>query len=377
MRRRVRTGQLVVAEVTGAAVIASLFAPRWVLAAVAALAAAVLVATFGRAGGRWWWEAVALGRRFRRRRSRAASQVVIAAVETGTLPVPVAWLRTLAPALAMRPVAVGTQTVAVGSDMDGWFGVAEVGSLWGDEPMPTAADPPAGQAESPWAPASGPLRVRSGSRPVPYRDLLTLLDQVSAVQVVLTAGPYPGEPRPAWVAVRITPGDALATERTGGVSGVERTIASAVAKAVRTLESAGWAARPVGADGLVPALIEATGLDGPPQEQWSWWRTGRTVRTHYALTGWTPAHGTLAPGVTQLAVCCRRGGEPLERAVVVAAVTAAPAALRRVCQEVVTAAAAQGVRLQRLDGEQAPAVWATAPTASLWISGRPNGESGS
>jgi hypothetical protein len=372
MRRRVRTGQLVLAEVAGVAVVGSAFAPRWVLIGVSVLASAALVATFGRAGGRWWWEAIVLSHRFRRRRALAAAQVLTAAigpaepgaggdVDGGQVPVAVAWLRTLAPALTLRPVTVGTQTVAVGADGDGWFAVAELGSLWGDDALPPtdASELP----ESPWAPDARALRLRAGSPPVPYRDLATLLDQVSAVQVVLIPGPTPDQARPAWVAVRVTPGDAVATERTGGVSAVERTVAAAAAKAVRTLETAGWTARPVAPDGLVPVLAEAVGLDGPPQEHWSWWRAGRTVRAYYVAHGWTPAHGTLAAGVAHLAVSFQRrtaGSDPA----VLAAVSAAPAALRRTCQDAVTAAGAQAVRLQRLDGEQAPAVWATAPTAA-------------
>ena len=54
--------------------------PAWVLIGVGALAAAVLVATFGRAGGRWWYEAVASQRRFRRASQLAAEHVLAAAV---------------------------------------------------------------------------------------------------------------------------------------------------------------------------------------------------------------------------------------------------------------------------------------------------------
>jgi Protein of unknown function (DUF2984). len=387
VRRRVRTGQLVVAEVTAVAVGGSAFGPRWVFLGVALLGVAVLVATFGRAGGRWWYEAVALSRRFRRRRHLAAVQLVTATVDAGAVPLPVAWLRTLAPEFSRRSVTVGGHPVAVASDADGWFAVAEVGSLWDDD---LVAVPAGGTAEDLWAPsavapqpgAAAPQPAPPGgsapdARPVPYRELAALLDQVSAVQVVLVPGVNAAQPRPAWVAVRVTPTDALATERSGGVSAVERTVAAAVAKAVRTLDAAGWPARPVTPDGLVPTLVEATGLDGPPQEHWSWWRAGRTVRTHYAVAGWRPAHGTLAAGVSHLSVRFDRpdhagldGDDGLAAATVVAAVTAAPTALRRVCAQVVTAATAQSVRLLRLDGEQAPATWATAPTASPLVTGR-------
>lgn len=374
MRRRVRRGRtrgvggrVLVAEIVAVVMVASAFAPRWVFIGVFLLAAAVLVATFGRAGGRWWSDVVVLSRRLRRRRRLAAAQVLAAAVGEGSVPPAVAWLRTLAPTLTLRSVTLGTQTAAVGADEDGWFAVAEIGALWGEDPGLVAADPAARWPQSPWA--AGALRLRSGSPTVPYRDLGALLDLVSVVQVVLAAGPTPDRARPAWVAVRITPADALATERAEGVSAIERAVVVAAAKAVRVLETAGWPARLVPPDALVPVLGAAIGLDGPPQEQWSWWRAGRTVRTHYAVHGWTPDHGTLAAGVAQLAVHLRRTGadeddDPLEQAAVIAAVTAAPAALRVTAQAVLRAAAAQGVRLRPLDGEQAPAVWSTAPTAA-------------
>jgi ESX secretion system protein EccE len=115
----------------------------------------------------------------------------------------------------------------------------------------------------------------------------------------------------------------------------------------------------VGTDGLLAILVEATGLDGPPQEYWSVWRSGRLVRTHYKVTGWTPAHGTLAIGVSQVAISYTGRGEPT----VLAAASAQSAALVQLSREVVRACAAAGVRLQRLDGEQAPAAYASAPTA--------------
>src|SRR5688572_18911847 len=105
--RRWRTGQLVVAEVTGVAVVASAFGPGWVFVGISALAAAALVAAFGRAGGRWWFEAVALSRRFRRRRHLAAANLVAAAVNGDVTAPQVVWLRTLAPALSAHAVRLG------------------------------------------------------------------------------------------------------------------------------------------------------------------------------------------------------------------------------------------------------------------------------
>jgi hypothetical protein len=212
---QVRAGQLIVAEVALAAAVGAAFAPGWVFLGVVAFTAAVLLATFGRAGGRWWFEAVASQRRFRRRRKLAAAQVVAAAMRRGADSPHLLWLRTLAPTLVIRPVAVGMTTVGVGADHDGWFAAVEVGSFW-DDNLPPAT-------------------------PVPYGELAAMTEvapdrtAVSYVQVVLVAGASIGEARPAWVAVRVSPQEALAAERSGGEAAIERIVAAAALRAARTL----------------------------------------------------------------------------------------------------------------------------------------------
>ena len=344
------------------------------------MAAAVLVATFGRAGGRWWYEAVASQRRFRRRRRLAAHQVLAGAVAGSAGPPQVPWLRTLSPTFALRSIRVGTATVGVGTDHDGWFAAVEVGSFWDDdvllEPIRlsrsflvarTGPVPP-GQL------ALGEVALRDVAlRDVVLGELASLAQPgsdraaVSCVQVILVPGATPDLPWPAWVAVRLTPADALATEFAGGTAAVERSVAAAALRAARTLNGHGWPARAADREGLLAVLVESTGLDGPPQEHWSVWRSGLISRTHYEISGWTPAHGTLALGVTQLAVLYTRRGEPH----VLAAVAAQPAFLAQLCRGVVRAGAERGVRLRRLDGEQALAAYATAATAAALASGRP------
>ena len=201
-RSRLRVGQLVVAQVALAAVAVATAGPAWVLIGVAAAAAAVLIGTFGRTGGRWWYEAVAGQRRFRRRRQLAAAHVVAAAVDGRPGPPHLSWLRTLAPGLSLRPVEVGGATVGMGQDPYGWFAAAEVGSLWED-------DAPGG-AEVPFADLAALIQAGPDRQPV------------STVQVA--AVPAGTSIRPAWVAVRISPAQAVALERTGGESAVLRAV---------------------------------------------------------------------------------------------------------------------------------------------------------
>ena len=355
---RVRAGQLVVAEGAVAAVVVAAFGPRWVLIGIGALAAAVLVATFGRAGGRWWYEAVASQLRFRRRRRLAAGQVLAAAVgsERGSAPSSVA---SHSRAYVGAPLGAGRYHHGRCRHRSGRLvrrgrGRLNLGGRPGTTGKRTSAEPVGARSGRIW-----------GRGPVPLAELASLVEPepdraaVSCVQVILAPGVSAVEPRPTWVAVRVTPTDALAAERSGGVTAIERRVAAAALRAARTLDGHGWPARAAGADGLLGVLVEATGLDGPPQEHWSVWRSGRLVRTHYVVTGWTAAHGTVVPGVTQVAVSFTRRGDP----VVLAAVASQPAALARVCRNFVAACAAAGVRTRRLDGEQAPAAYATAPTA--------------
>jgi hypothetical protein len=335
----VRPGQLIVAQVALAGVAVASTGPGWVLIGVAAAAGAVMLGTFGRSGGRWWFQAVASRRRFRRRRRIAAAQVVAAAVNGLPGPPHLAWLRTLAPGLTLRPVMVGDLTLGVGADAAGWFAVAEVGSLW---------DEGAGAGGA-----------------IPFGELAALVQPVedrvpaSTVQVIVVPDGSPARIRPAWVTVRITPADAVSVERAGGVEAVERATIAAAMRAARTLDRHGWPARVLDPDGLLAALVEATGLDGPPQEHWSTWRSGRLVHTCYQVTGWEPARGMLAAGVRRIAVAYSARDEPA----ILAVVTAEPRAIVRVSQDVAASVGGTGVGLRRLDGDQAPAVYGGAPTA--------------
>jgi len=334
-RSRLRVGQLVVAQVALAAVVVATAGPAWVLIGVAAAAAAILIGTFGRTGDRWWYEAVTGQRRFRRRRQLAAAHVVAAAVDGRPGPPHLAWLRTLAPGLSLRPVEVGGATVGVGQDPYGWFAAAEVGSLWEDD-----------------AP---------GGAEVPFADLATLIqagpDRQAVSTVQVAAVPAGTSIRPAWVAVRISPAQAVALERTGGESAVLRAVAAAALRAARTLDRHGWPARSLDPDGLLSALVEATGLDGPPQEHWKTWRSGRLVHTCYEVTGWEPARGMLAHGVRRIVVAFS-AAEPT----ILALVAGETATLARICREVTQSVEGTGLRLRRLDGDQAPAMYACAPT---------------
>jgi hypothetical protein len=181
-RRRLRVGQLVIAEVALVGVVVASVGPAWLLFGVAAAATAVFVATFGRSGGRWWYEAVASHRRFARRRRRAAADVVGATL-AGRTPPALVWLRTLAPELTMRSMIAADTVVGVGADGTGWFGAVAV---------------------EPRAPELAEVATLIGTGP----DRIAL----SHAQVVRRGAR-------TWVALRLSPVDAVEAERAGGRSG--------------------------------------------------------------------------------------------------------------------------------------------------------------
>jgi hypothetical protein len=283
--------------------------------------------------------------------------------------------------LSARPVALAGTTVGVGSDGDGWFAAVEVDPLAGEAPGAFPADvpgafaaaPPAGHrpeddatVRSPWAPGA----VAAAPSLIPYRELEALLaadaagpprSGISALSVVLRPAAAAERPRPVWVAVRITPADALALHGSAGVGEVERTVAAAAVRAARVLGGAGWPARVVTSGRLLAVLAEATGLAGPPQEEWTYWRSGRGIRTHYALPGWTPVHGAVSRAVTQLAVRLSRRAPGVPAAVAVVASDAA--SIGDACRALIADATAGGLRPRRLDGEHGLAVYAAGPTA--------------
>jgi hypothetical protein len=302
---QVRAGQVLIAEAALIAAAVAATGPAWVLVGVSAAVAAVLLALFGRTGGRWWYQAAAAYPVFTRRRRQVAADVVAATIGARA-PQRLIWLRTLAAELAVSSETVAGTTVGVGSDAAGWFAVLAV----------------------------------SGDR----RPLLGLgadMAGVSCVQAVL-----PPEPR-AWVSLRLSPVDAV---RLGGAA--PSTVAAAALRMQRILRHEGSTVRVLEPGDLLAELTSAIGLDGPPQEFWSNWCSGTLTHTTYAALHW-PA-GVAPPTWATVSICRAAAGTGM---------------LLRISQRqprglnLAGWAASTGVRLRRLDGEQAPAVYASAPTA--------------
>jgi type VII secretion protein EccE len=128
------------------------------------------------------------------------------------------------------------------------------------------------------------------------------------------------------------------------------------------------------AEGLLDALAQACALgtgerSRAAREDWGAWATARLAHACFWVRQWPAAHaagalpgalaGTLA--ATTVAVMLEPGEDGIELRCLVR-VSAPANQLAAACAAVSDAAERAGARLFRLDGEQAPAVYATAPT---------------
>ena len=317
---RVRAGQFIVAEVVLVLVFLAFTGPTWLFIGVAAAGAAVLLATFGRVDGRWYYEAALGYERFRRRRARVAGELVAAtidAVDPG-----LAWLRTIAPDLRIHPVSTrNSGPVGVGTDEHGWFGAV----------------------------ATDGVLVES--------TLVALLTDAAAT-VSVAQGVIRPDGRLGFVALRLSTPDAVELERAHGLPALGTAIGDAVTRLVRLLRERGLSARVLDPDGLLAALVEASGLDGPPQEHWGTWAAGARAHTFYLVrSGDWPASLVGSGGPARAISVAADGASAM-----LVRVTAPAGASARANRAFAATAGQAGLRLRRLDGDHAPNAYACSPS---------------
>jgi type VII secretion protein EccE len=255
---------------------------------------------------------------------------------------------------------------------------------------PTGADGGAGlvASDAPTGAASFPLAALAGT----LADRGVVLDAISAVwhcrpvtddtpaaaayREVL--GPLaPVSRREAWLVVRLDPArcpDAVA-ERGGGVVGAHRAVVGALARISRVLADHDTAVRPLGADEVLDAAVEAADADGPGDRLKEHWRAvvvGEVGHAAFGVTRWptdaaperltdltaTAARTctlalTLEPDATAESTVGLRGTVRLT--------ADTPDALEVAGRELVARGHALGVSLDPLDGQHAAALAATLP----------------
>lgn len=383
-----RVEQLVILEVVLIGVLVLLQRPLWQVVAGGVVGLLLLLAAFLGTGRSWWLDRITMRSRYRRR---------IATAHVGqTRDQRLAVLRELSPVLTVEATEQHGGRIGVGYDGLGWFAVAEVevGSRAG-----VVADP---------------------GRPLPLGNLArTLLDEefgVSVIQLVTHTVPSmataPGAVAPCqqsyrelvgnsggtapvahqvqWVVVRLDAEDAeeAAAARGGGMAGVHRAISAALMRCGKAIRGDGRSCRTLDADELLDALVRSCGVIGSgarpgarrTAEMWRRWHGDGLAHVGYWLRDWplvrSDSGGLLAgllagSGVQNSAsIVFRRptraaaetGDEPAVDLHCVVRVMAEPDALAASCAGFTAAAHHAGFGLRTLDGEQAPAVYASAPT---------------
>jgi type VII secretion protein EccE len=364
--------QLVCLEVAAAMVLGTAFVSIPLLIGGAAGALLLLAIAFGRTDQRWWYEqAAAHWQLRRRRRSNSRSTSRLAGADAPRLA-----MATLSDGLIVRNVSDRGRSIGVGSDERGWFVAVGLGT---------------------WLDASGERSLRldlehvvrvldESGVPVSTLQLVSFLTQAPSGLVdgagVATrsyqelAGGCPLD-QAVWLVARLSPADAVeaAASRGGGITGVERGLAAIVGRIEKALAAAGLPYEVLEADALAQALMLSCGLDrvtaadGVARERWASWRAGGLDHVGFTITGWPkePAERLVtelsagAGCAVGVSILMRpKGGEVAFVGLV--RVVASTSRLRAATKQLTRTGRRLGVRLRRLDGEHALAVYATAPT---------------
>lgn len=380
MRTRRRSGriggvsvlQLLIAE--GVLVGVALAFVHYPLVGLVAIVLGVLLLglAFGRSKGRWWTETLGLRWQHRRRR--------------GIRPVPdedvrLTALRALTPDLIVRERTLqGDQDrIGVGQDGSGWFAVATVLPAAGIRAH-AAAPLPVDKLVETLTEAGQPgivLQLVTHTVPAPGMLVAGPAYADSYRELVGVAGEAPPQEQALWVAVRA---DAQSVARTmvdgAAADDVPALVATLARRITKLLRRDGFRAEILGPDALVDALVSSAGLDeydprhATVREDWSAWHANGLAHATFWVRSWpglpaasamlerlaaTPAAFTsvtliLEPQETEISLRC------------LVRVAAPPEVLDVSCQTLDAAARQYGAELFRLDGEQAPAAYASAPS---------------
>nr|MDT0659338.1 type VII secretion protein EccE [Micromonospora sp. DSM 115978] len=369
-------GQLLIAEAILIGVLVALTGGALVAVAAGLVGAVLLLALLARDHGRWWLEKRLMTRRYRRRQRDAAG------VPDGDDP-RLAALRVLAPGLSVENVEVaGGHRVGVARDDAGWYAVAEVTLK-----APARGEPggvPLDRLVAALVDADQPgavLQVVTQAVPAPSLTLSPAAPARQSYQQLLARyGAVPADQQ-TWIAVRL---DARTVAEAGASGGAELDVAPAVVAALvrrvaRSLRWVGITHRLLDAEELVVVLTHSCDLEpGPgtepvrPRENWSDWHSARLAHRSFWIRGWP----SLADGSALLARVSATAAAMTSVALILAPdddartvdlralvrVAAPGSDLGPICQSLTRGAERAHADLFPLDGEQGPAVYASAPT---------------
>ncbi len=321
----------------------------WLTIVGAVLGGLVLVGVFGRTGRRWWTELLMSWLRYRARRGRAHG----AGGSDGDARL--AALRELVPDLVVETAEGGAAAGSVGmaGDGAGWYSVLAVRG--------------AGTAHS--------------SPPVPLSELARMASEAEQPGVVIqvVSARTARRHQDVWVAVRL---DAQAVAESvvdasdgGSDVDVPQVLAEMTRRAGRLLSRSGLEARPLDADGLIDALARSCDLLGAElsstaHERWEGWHSTQWTHTCFWLRSWPdPDRGgwllaalaEVPAALVSIAVVLEPAREDVDLCCLVRLADRGESH-RSACAAVSSLAERAGAELYRLDGEHAPAVYASAPS---------------
>ncbi|WP_245959824.1 type VII secretion protein EccE [Prauserella flavalba] len=333
-------GRLLVFEVVQVTVFVVVVQESWAAITGTVVGVLAVVVTFGRHRGRWWSEHVRLWWRYRARRGHSGCAADDARLSS---------VRELVPDLVVENVdGPGGVPLGMGGDGAGWFTALEVVPAPDDRARP-------------------PLPLAALAR------LVTDAEQSGAVLQVVAHGPPDGA---LWVAVRLD-GAAVAdsvVDDTDVRVDVPAVLAELTRRVARILRRRGLGTRLLSAGDLLDALVRScglgTGATANIEERWEAWQVDEVRHGCFWLASWPdPERGTallaalrdLPAARTSLTFLLEPGYDGTGVRCLLRLAAPAPS-YEAACAHAQRLAENLGGRLFRLDGEHAPAVYATAPS---------------
>lgn len=339
--------RLVLLEVVLGVVFFVVLQELWTMIVGGALGLLAVLALFGRSDGRWWSESLMLWARYRLRSGQSGEQR-----EDPRLTA----LCELAPDLLVEDVDDSADgRLGMGSDGAGWFAVLEL-ATGNDEgarpPMPLAALAKiAAEAEQ----AGVVIQVVSHSAATGTSE--------SRDQVV-------------WVAIRLD-ANAVAEstiDHSGSQVDVPAVLAEITHRVERLLRRRGIRTRPLRADEVVDALARSCDLlptaAGHVHEDWDGWNSSQRKHACFWLRTWPDPDQTTRLLATLMALPAALVSvallvEPVYEGTNLRCIVRVATSTERyeeLCSTVIRVVGWTGAQVTRLDGQHAPAVYASAPS---------------
>lgn len=363
--------QLLVAEILLVGVLAVAGAGWIVLVTAAVVFAVAMWGLFWRRRGRWWTERLLLARGLRRRKGATASRN----------PDPrLAALHIVAPGLAVSTYeASDGERVGVGRDESGWFATAAVvqpqfgrSGSFGRLPLDRLT-----QVLREMGQPGSVVQIVVQSVPAPTNDIDSRNRCVLSYEELLGQhGTVPAD-RMVWVSVRLDERRFLDAwvDESDPIDQAPAVVAALVRRMGRVMRRDGVSYQALDSDGLLDALVRSLDLErdpaaASPQEAWETWRSAHLTHASFWISHWPePDRGAkmleqlaaVPAASTTLSITLDAHEEFTDFRCIVRISTkeygldTATAAVREIVEQ-------SGGSVLRLDGEQVPAAYASAPT---------------